>query len=204
MKLLILGGTGMIGSALIVHALERGHEVTVLVRSPDKLTMTSPRLTVRTGDPTDPNALDAALPGHDAVLSALGPRTLGGTRFRAGYARVLLAAMERARIGRLIMVSAALLFPDLRLVGRIVAHTLLRNVTRDHEEMEEVIVASPIEWTLVRPPRVTKAPATGRYHVEVDRLPGGGLVISRDDLADFMLAEAERGTHVHAIVGVAA
>jgi putative NADH-flavin reductase len=200
MRLFVLGGTGMIGSALIERAVDRDHEVTALVRSPQKL-QASPRLAVRAGDPTDAGTLRAALPGHDAVLSMLGPRTLGPTRFRANYAQVLLEAMERSGVRRLLMISAAFLFPT-PWWSRLLASTLFRYLGRDHLEMERVIIGSGGDWTLIRPPYVSRRPATGRYRVEVNRLPRGGLAISREDLADFLVTEAEQNAHVRDVVGV--
>src|SRR6266540_6835666 len=71
-QLFIIGATGKTGTQLIDIALARGHEVTAFVRSPDKITREHPLLRVVPGDPLDADALARALPGHDAVLSALG------------------------------------------------------------------------------------------------------------------------------------
>jgi putative NADH-flavin reductase len=162
-----------------------------------------PRLVVRGGDPTDSSVLRAALPGHDAVLSVLGPRTLGPARFRARYAQTLLAAMSHSGVRRLLMMSAALLFPR-PLFIRVAGGTLFRYLRRDHVEMEDVILRSAVDWTLLRPPYVSTRPGAGRFRAAVNELPAGGYSISRDDLADFMLTEAERPAHVREIVGVSA
>lgn len=203
MRLLVLGGTGLIGRALIERAVARGHEVTALVRSPQKLLPSSPRLHVKGGDPTDLNTLSAALAGQDAVLSVLGPRTLGPTRFRAQYAQTLLEAMQRTGVQRLLMISAAFLFPN-PWWFRLVTHTIFRYLARDHREMERVIMGNGVDWTLIRPPYVSHGGATDRYRIAVNRLPPGGLSIAPGDLADFMVKEAERPAHVREIVGVAA
>ena len=72
MRLLILGATRGTGAELLQQALARGHQVTVLARSPQKIATTNPNLTVVAGDALDATKLNQALPGHDAVLSALG------------------------------------------------------------------------------------------------------------------------------------
>jgi putative NADH-flavin reductase len=75
MRFLILGATGKSGQAFTQQALDRGHEVTVLVRSPQTVTIRNDRLTVVAGDPSTTAAIESALRGHDAVLSALGRST---------------------------------------------------------------------------------------------------------------------------------
>jgi len=72
MKLFVLGATGRTGSEIVELALARGHEVTAFVRSPQKLSPAG-SLTIVRGDPRDPATMAAALPGHEAVLSAIGP-----------------------------------------------------------------------------------------------------------------------------------
>ena len=73
MRLLILGASGGTGRQLTSQAVEHGHRVTAFVRSPDKLDHGSGVRVVR-GDPLKTDWLASALPGHDAVLSAIGPR----------------------------------------------------------------------------------------------------------------------------------
>ncbi len=73
MRLLILGATGGTGRQLTSQAIEHGHRVTAFVRSPQKLGSLRDRVTVRQGDPRSVAELQAILPGHDAVVSALGP-----------------------------------------------------------------------------------------------------------------------------------
>ncbi|MBO0861942.1 MAG: NAD(P)H-binding protein [Chloracidobacterium sp.] len=72
MKLLVIGATGRIGTEIVNLALTRGHEVTAFVRSPQKITPAGSLVVVR-GDPLRAETIAAALSGHDAVLSAIGP-----------------------------------------------------------------------------------------------------------------------------------
>jgi putative NADH-flavin reductase len=98
MRLFILGATGGIGRALIRQAIERGHTATAFVRSPEKLGAPPRGLTVRKGDPRSLGELRAALPGHDAVLSALGPPGPGPTTIHRDCARSTVAAMQAAGV----------------------------------------------------------------------------------------------------------
>jgi uncharacterized protein YbjT (DUF2867 family) len=96
MRLLILGATGGTGRALVGQARERGHEVTAFVRAPQKLGPLADRVTVRQGDPRSVVELRAALPGHDAVVSALGPPGPGRTTIlRAGARSTDLPTFRR-------------------------------------------------------------------------------------------------------------
>jgi putative NADH-flavin reductase len=94
MRLLSLGATGGTGRALIRQARERGHEITAFVRSPQKLRALADRVTVRQGDPRSVAELHAALPGHDAVVSALGPPGPGPTTILRAGARSTVEAMQ--------------------------------------------------------------------------------------------------------------
>jgi len=206
LRLFILGATGGSGLALVEQALERGHRVTAFVRSPKKLGAPRAGLTIRQGNPFDAAAVSAALADHDAVLSALGPPGPGRTTVVADGARSTVAAMHAAGVRRLLVVGVAVLFENIGLLGAILRSTLLRNVARDSAEMEKIVKASDLDWTIARPPRLTNGPLTGRYGVADDRLPegsGGMAILSRADLAHFLLEELEHPAHVRQIVGIA-
>jgi putative NADH-flavin reductase len=144
-----------------------------------------------------------ALPDHDAVLSALGPPGPGPTTILRTGARSLVAAMQAARLRRLLVVSAAMLFDDAGFLARLLRRTLLRNVAEDSGEMERFITLSELDWTIARPPRLTNGPLTKRYHIEDGRMPRGKRSLSRADVAHFLLCEVEQGAHARQIVGMA-
>jgi putative NADH-flavin reductase len=203
MRLFILGATGGIGRALIDQSLERGDAVTAFVRSPEKLGRPREGLTVLEGDPRNADELRVSLPGHDAVLSALGPPGPGPTTIHRDCARSTLAAMKAAGVRRLLIVSAAVLFENQGFSYWLLRSTLLRNIAEDTAAMERLVVASGLDWTIARPPRLTNGPLTGCYRAEDDRAPRGGRSVSRADVAHFLLEELERGAHVGRVVGMA-
>jgi len=204
MRLSILGATGGTGRALIRQARERGHEVTAFVRSPQKLGPLADRVTVRQGNPQSVAELRTVLPGHDAVVSALGPPGPGPTTILRAGARSTVEAMRTVGPRRLIVVSAAVLFDDLGVLGGLLRRTLLKNVAEDSAEMERIVMASGLDWTIARPPRLTNGPLTGRYRVENGHLPDRSALasISRADVAHFLLSELEHRAHIHHIVGI--
>lgn len=204
MRLLLLGATGGTGLALLEQARARGHEVTAFVRSPHKLGAPRDGVDVRRGDPRSAAELRAVLPGHDAVVSTLGPPGPGRSTILGEGARSTVAAMQAVGPRRLLVVSAAVLFESAGILATILRRTLLRNVAADAAEMERTVVASGLDWTIARPPRLTNGPLTARYRVENGRLPGGSLAsISRADVAHFLVGELERGAHAREIVGMA-
>ena len=121
MRLLILGATGGTGRQLTSQAVEHGHRVTAFVRSPQKLGSLRDRVTVRQGDPRSVAELQAILPGHDAVVSALGPPGAGPTTILRAAAGSTVTAMQAAGLSRLVVVSVAVLFDDLGIAGSVSA-----------------------------------------------------------------------------------
>ncbi len=192
MRLLVLGATGPTGRHVVDQGLAAGHEVTAFVRDPAKLPVRHERLRVVAGDLTfDGPALDDAMRGQDAVISAIGvgqsfaPRRL----FELSMPRVI-AAMERAGVKRIVQISAFGVgdtFAQIPLVPRIFVRTLLARIYTDKEKGEEILKRSDRDWTLVYPAGLTNGPRTGNYrfgeHVELRGFP----TISRADVADLML-----------------
>jgi putative NADH-flavin reductase len=203
LRLFILGATGRVGQALVDQGLQRGHQISAFVRSPEKLGPARAGLTVLRGDPRSSSELSSVLAGHDAVLSALGPLGLGPTTIHRDAARSTVTAMQAARAPRLLVVSAAMLFANARIAAALLRKTLLRNVAEDCAAMENVVMASDIDWTIVRPPRLTNGPLTGRYALAAGRMPRGSVSVSRADVAHFMLDELARNTYARQIVGMA-
>jgi|SRR5215470_10978594 len=203
MRLFILGASGGIGRQLIDQAIAAGSEVTAFVRSPEKLGPPREHLVVRGGDPRSVPDLASALPGHDAVLTTLGPPGPGRTTILREAARSTVAAMRAAGVRRLLAVSAAVLFEDMGIIARMMRRTLLRNVAEDSAEMERVIAMSGMDWTIARPPRLTNGPLTKRYLVEDGRMPRGKWWVSRADVAHFLLRELQQDAHVRQVVGIA-
>ncbi len=204
MRLFILGANGKTGTQLVDLALARGHEVTAFVRSPGKITRRHPRLEVRRGDPHRVDELASALPGHDVVLSALGvrpPKAFRPHTLVQECAASTVAAMTRAGVKRLVLVSVAVLFP-LKGLRFAFFRRLLTHVMRDLGAAEQIVRATPLDWTIARPPRLIETSAEA-YRSTRDALPAGGFSMSFRAVAAFMLDAVEHRAHVHEIVGLA-
>lgn len=211
MKITVFGASGRIGGEIVRQAAAAGHDVTAVVRrgsavadAPDDLRL------VEVDGIDDPEQLVEAVAGRDAVLSGLGPRRRSDAGVAAPMTRVLLDAMDRADVHRVLVVSAAPLgapHPEDGFASRRMMYPLIRSLLRpvydDLREMEDDLALSGHDWTAVRPPRLVDAPVTGRYRTAVEaNLPRGGK-ISRSDVAHAMLAMVDDQSTFRHAVGVA-
>jgi putative NADH-flavin reductase len=205
MKLTIFGATGSSGRALVSEALHRGHAVRAFVRDPARLPLRHARLEVARGDVYDREAVDAAVAGREAIIGALGIRRGSPKTLVADGTRHILDAMERHGVRRYVGLSAYGA-GDSRDGSLFVRFTwlLLRPNLEDKERHEELVRASGLDWTLVRPPRLTDAPASGRFRTGTDLEMRLTSKVSRADVAAFMLDQLTDPTFVRrtpAIVG---
>jgi len=206
MKLIVLGATGGTGLQIVRQAVERGHALTALVRSPGRLNGFKDRITVRSGDLLDPAELERAIRGHDAVLSAFGPRApisnLDANLLQR-FALALTTAMPRAGVTRAVVESVAFLFKDSIIPpAYVLGRLFFSEVVADASAMERIFAESALDWTMVRPPELTDKAFTGKYRVREEHLPFFGFTISRSDVADFMIKAVENHSSIRKVVGV--
>jgi putative NADH-flavin reductase len=204
MHWLVLGATGGIGRALVAQAVARSHRVTAFVRSPKRMDPSLTDVRVIEGDPRSATQLESAMVGCEGVLSTLGPPIpfTGRTTIMGDAAASTIHAMRATGLRRLVIVSGDLQFPD----GGppwLVRATLLRHLARDQLELEQLTRSSGLDWTIVRPTRLTNGGLTRVYRAEEERLPRGAKAISRLDVAHFLLRAMERGESIGRIVGLA-
>src|ERR1700736_1947679 len=206
MKLVVLGATGGTGLELVRQAIEHGHSVTALVRSPDRLRAFQDRITVKRGDLLNPAELEQAIKGQDAVLSGFGPRvpvSKADAHLLEQFAVALTSAMVHVGVRRVVVESVAFLFrdsivPPAYLLGRL----FFARTVADASAMELVFGESDLDWTMVRPPELTDKPYTGKYRVREGHLPRFGFKISRADVADYMIKATEDHSSIRKVVGV--
>src|SRR5713226_6867584 len=193
-RILIFGATGGTGKELVAQALQRGHDVTAFVRDPSKLAVSHAHLRIHQGDLQKPETIRTAIPNHQAVLSALGTRTLGKSTLLSDGLKEIIASMTASGVRRLLWQSSLGVGETRGQLGPLYNWTLvpllLRNVFADKDLQERIIRSSTLDWTIVQPAALTNGPRTGKYRVGPDacrerRFPR----ISRADVAHFMLQE---------------
>ncbi|MFB4307767.1 NAD(P)-dependent oxidoreductase [Actinomadura sp. GTD37] len=211
MKLTIFGATGGTGVPTVRRALDAGHEVTAVVRDPARLPSDLRACAeVVQADIMDPAAIEAAVKGRDAVLTAVGTREgRAPTTVCADSTRSIVEAMTSAGTERFVLVSASGPHPGpgddplTRFVVKpLVLARLLRHAFADMLAAEDITRRSGLGWTIVRPPRLTGGPGNGRYRKAVDRNVLGGASIARADLAAALLDQAADPSSIGHVVSV--
>jgi putative NADH-flavin reductase len=199
-KLLVIGANGGIGRQTVDQALSAGHWVTALVRNPAKLLFTHPNLRIVQADVTQPLSLLNLFAGHDVIISVIG--VSGGfsdppTRLYSQGALNILREMKQSGLRRAFFISASAvetnpLLPFFaRLASKYIVQKLLANMYADLRLMERLVKETELDWTIVRPPRLTDSKVTGNYRMAVNRFLKNGLKISRADTAHFMLSHIQ-------------
>jgi putative NADH-flavin reductase len=195
MKLTVFGAAGGVGRQVVTQALGAGHEVRAHVRTADKLSVTHPDLTVITGELADHEAVQRAVHGADAVISALGPpldRKATGMPLVQGT-RTIIDAMRAEGVKRHIgMATPSLRDPNdtASLLGWLVpfmGRTFLSRAYHELLDMSELVTESELDWTIARFTRPTHGARTGTIragYLGRDRIRAS---ITRADIAAFLL-----------------
>jgi putative NADH-flavin reductase len=200
MNIAVLGATGRTGRLLVAELLRRGHTVTALVRDRARLGATGDRVRVVVGDSRDAQALARLVHEADAVVSALGPKAKEPDLHQQ-TAAALIAAMQTAGVRRFVGVSGAGIdVPgDAKARSARTISWLIRTfggaVVADKPAEYRAFAASDLDWTLVRPPRLTEGPAKGRVEHDAHRSTKS-TTISRADLARFLADVVEQHQYV--------
>jgi putative NADH-flavin reductase len=220
MKLTIVAATGGIGRHLLEQAVAADHDVTAVVRNPMGLSR-DVRTVVADLAAADPAALESAVAGADAALSGLGPRSMSETGIASQGTRAIVQAMQATGVRRVIVVSAAPIgtVPSparptpprhdpgdgflMRHLFSHVAKTLFRKHYADLALMEDLLRGSGLDWTVLRPPRLTDKPLTGSYRVAYGQNVRGGWSVSRTDVAHLMLGVLEQPETIKQAIGIA-
>ena len=203
MKIALIGATGFVGNAVLKEALDRGNEVTAIVRNPEKLS-SQKNLKIVQGDVFDTNHLAEILKGNDVVISAY---NAGWTNpdlydeFMKG-SESIQEAVKKSGVKRLIVNGGAgslfvapevqLIdtpeFPDAFKAGAGAARDYL-NILKKEDQLDWTFVSPAIEMN-----PGTKHGRTGHYRTGLDNPvfdENNHSTISVEDLAVAIVDEAE-------------
>jgi putative NADH-flavin reductase len=220
MKLTIFAATGGIGRHALEQAVAAGHDVTAVVRNPNKLSAQVRSVTADLAA-ADPAALESAVAGADAVLSGLGPRSASEAGIASQGTRAIVQAMQATGVRRIVVVSAAPIAtvpspgrpkpprhdPGDGFFMRTLLSPLTKAAFRKHYAdlalMEDILRDSGLDWTVVRPPRLTDKPLSGTYRTAYGRNLRRGFLVSRADVAQLMLRVLEQPETIKQAIGIA-
>jgi prolipoprotein diacylglyceryl transferase len=205
MRIVVFGAGGRVGTRTVAEALERGHEVTAVVRDPDAHDLHGDGLAIVAGDATDPASVAEVAAGHDLAISTVGsgfgktPETLPAA------ARALLDGLSRAGVGRLIVLGGAgslEVAPGVRVLDADDFRDEWKPDALAQAESLEIYrsATTDVDWTYVSPAAVLEpGERTGAYRTGEDRLlvdDEGNSSISMEDFAVALVDEAESADHV--------
>lgn len=201
-RITLFGATGMVGHHILTEALDRGHQVTAVVRRPATATALDPRAQIIAGDVTDPDRVAAAAAGADAVVLAVGGGEPSLWRSAAQVVTETLATLPPPRPRIIHLGGGATLtlhdgtrildlphFPDqYRASAQGQADAL--GWYRTHAAQ------CGVTWTYISPPPVKFAPGKRRgvYRTGLDQpvaTEGGDTVLSYEDMAVVIIDEIE-------------
>lgn len=200
LNLVVFGATGRTGKEVVKQALEKGHHVTAVVRTPEKLNTQHENLELVKGDACDVESFAVALDGKDAVLSSLGvyANIFNPTTFYSESMHAITEGMKRHKITRLVTVTSWCTQPGPNnrwLVEWILKPLFLNGVIKDMATMEKMLESSEPEdlnYTIVRPCHLLAGEKTGNYKTEEGQCNTGTTnKITVADVADFMLKTLE-------------
>ncbi|MEM6652007.1 MAG: SDR family oxidoreductase [Pseudomonadota bacterium] len=203
-NILIIGASKGIGLATVREGLARGHEVTAFARSASQMKVKHEQLTQLDGNARDPNALKDAVAGHDAVIMTLGvpfdaKMLFGPIDLFSEATKAVVEAMSANQVDRLIAVtgfgagdSRAAISP----LQKLPFNAVFGRAYADKSRQEEIIKATDLRWTLVRPGVLTNGRKTEHYDVATEIRDMKNGIISRADVAHFLIGAAETDAYV--------
>lgn len=192
MKLSIFGATGRTGHHLVRKALERGHEVIALARTPAKLTIQHKDLTIVQGDVRYADAVSFVIKDTDGVISAIGPTPNSPEDLMERAAKNIISGMQEHGVSRLIWSTGAGVQADedqptfMHKAINFLLKTFSGSVLENSKRGAELVQNSDLEWTIARAPMLTDDAGSGNYYVGFVG-PEMGRALARENFSDLML-----------------
>lgn len=194
MKIAIIGATRGIGLELVKLALAAGHEVTALVRNYTRMPITDSRLKLMQGDALDWKSIATLVQGQDVVCSCLG--TTNVTKKITMFSKCAENLAKTLKAEQLLITVTGLGAGDSKghcgfLYDYFFLPVVLKRMYAD-KDIEEDIIRTKLDcWIIVRPGFLNNGPRTGTYRALTNLNGIHGGKISRADVADFILGQAQ-------------
>lgn len=198
----VFGASGRTGRAIVNVATLRGYEVTAVCRSSISFEGAPTTANIVLSDFSDDRPLNSAINHVDVVLCAIGPRPPYNDIFCADATRSIIRAMTTAGIRRLICITGAMIGKRPTSRSRFI-RTMMRTYRNrtpasaaDRDAQEQAVIESGLDWTIVRPPRLTDGRPHGRFRSGEDLPVTAFARISRHDLARFMVDQIDSNDYL--------
>ncbi|KAF6631800.1 NAD(P)-dependent oxidoreductase [Paenibacillus polymyxa] len=191
MKVIIFGATGTIGKALVKEAIKRKYQVTAAVRDPQRMTEQSEYLTVVQADILNPNSVTDVAKGHDAIISAYGPK-FGEEEELLEATRSLLEGTRRSGVQRILVVGGAGSLKTEngeRLMDTAEFPEEVKPLAAAHADALELYRVADVDWTYCSPAgMIESGKRTGQFRIGLDHLVVDELGHSRISVEDYAVA----------------
>jgi putative NADH-flavin reductase len=196
MKITIFGSTGFVGKVLIKKAIAAGCQVKTLARNPEKLEEIKYKIEIIKGSVFESSAVEAAIEGAEIVLSTIGPPQgkFGDPYQYENAMKDIVRILDKKGIKRYIHIGGAAhqggeneIWNFNRKFLRLFLNLFGKHILVTKHLEWEVLKSSDLDWTLIRPPRITDEPASGNISVDEKNLKN--LKVSVGDLTDFILLQ---------------
>lgn len=197
---MLLGGTGRTGQQVLEYALQAGHEVVALARSPEKITAESQKLTIVEGTPANPEDISKALTGCDAVISTMNnnrqsdspfAKPLNEEDFMTKIMSACVGAMQAQGVRRIAVMTALGAGDSFDyspwLFRMMIRKTNLGIAYRDHEGQEQILKDSGLDWTVVRPVGLNDKPSAKKLGVDYGQPAKLSMMIERAKVAKYLV-----------------
>jgi len=205
MKICVFGANGKTGKQVVEQALQQGITVVACDLYDSNIKNTDPKLQFKPGDALDLAYVKRAITGCDAVISVLGVKIGNSKPIVSEGNKTIVKAMKELNIKRLITQSAfgaRESWKSLPFLYKIIHKLILGPVAQDKNRMEDIVSASDLDWTIIRPIRLTNGPLTGAYKAGKHVSFGMNPYVSRADVADFILRDIADYTYIHSVVTI--
>src|SRR5262252_2790370 len=197
MRVVVLGAAGRLGREVVGALLARGHTVRAAVRRRPEPALPA-QIDIRIADARNKSEIGAAIRGFDAVVNVIGGGTLRRNEVASSTSAVAVPAAQDAGVRRYIAMSAGMVALDWPLFTYVLRPLIFRHILAEHRRVAEIVRASVLDWTIVRPSALTNRPATG--YVASLELQGRAFVTARGDVAAFIADEIENGKYIRKAV----
>jgi putative NADH-flavin reductase len=196
-KIIVFGATRGTGKLVVEQALLANYQVTAIIRNPEAFNFQNRNLKIIKGDVLNLASFKTALKGNDAVVSCLGIPKIQETTLYSESMKNIVKAMKEVEVNRIICISSgAITTPPnssfiMSFLLKNVLQRLFKPIYSDMSLMEKTLSNSDLNWTVIGAPKLTNGKQTGKYRIITNQPLKKIPIISRADLAEFMLSKLD-------------
>lgn len=193
MRVVVLGAAGQLGREVVRELAARGHTVWAAVRRTPVPAFAN-SVEMQLADARNKKEISEAMRGADAVVNVIGGGTLRRNDVASTATSVAVPAAHEVGVPRYIAMSAGMVAVEWPFFKYVLRPLIFRHILAEHCRVEEIVKASGLAWTIVRPSALTSRPPSG-YLASLKLQPRTYLT-ARSDLASFIADELESNQYV--------